>query len=885
MLLSRTMRAVFRRNFTAYFINPTGYVFITVFILLSAIAAFWRDAFFQNNLANLDQLNAFYPLLILFFVPSLTMNIWSEEHREGTDELLFTLPASDIDIVLGKYFAALGIFTVAVLLSLSHLLILCWLGDPDLGLLTATYLAYWLSGAALLAVGMIGSYLARNATVAFLVGAVLCSMLIFIEPLQLLTGDELGRSLRLVGIEPHFRTMAEGSVEASAVIYFAAVTIIALSINVWLVGRRRRSTGVRIGIAVAEGAIRLTAMVVIAASLFAMIDRSGIIIDATSEHLHTLQSPTIDLMREIPADQPVVVQAFISRDMPESFIGLRKTIENVLRRLDDVGGERVTVVVHDVEPFTERAAHASEDYGIESRTVPSVQGGQRITMPVYLGLVFTSGPNEFVIPFFDPGLPVEYELARSIRTVAQTDRKVIGVMQTDAQPFGGLDFRIRMNRPDWSFVEELRKQYDARRVNPSGPYPENLDALVVIMPSSLTQPQLDMLDDAIRGGLPTLLLDDPFPQFNLALAPTQSKPPPTDPLGRPTGEPAQKGAYTSFLSSFGLRTRMSAIVWSRANPHPSLSGWPPEVVFVTDHPRNPTPFDEASPISAGLQNVMLIYPGFIGRMSTVPDERLTFTALMSTGHDAGETSWDDIVQATRFGPQLNTDPERFPSPEPYTLAMHVRGSVDDGDDDDEASSIDLIVTADADIISEAFFQFRRQNVSDLRFDNVTFALNCIDVLAGDASFVALRKHRARHRTLTRVEAESQQFEVRQQREREEAELEAESQLAAAQQRVDELIAEIGQRTDLDENTRRIRIDQVRIAEQQRLRVVEARIERERQQRINRARTEMEQGISSIEQRIKWFAAFVPPIPALIVALLLFAHRQRRERRGDRDRHE
>ena len=128
---------------------------------------------------------------------------------------------------------------------------------------------------------------------------------------------------------------------------------------------------------------------------------------------------------------------------------------------------------------------------------------------VFLGAVIQSTSDTVEIPFFGKGLPIEYELTRSVRTVAAEERLTVGVLQTDAGVIGGAR--------DWAIVEELRQQYNVVAVNPSqkvlaeGDKEEKFDLLLAVMPSSLTEPQMNHFLEYVEAGRPTLVFDDPCP--------------------------------------------------------------------------------------------------------------------------------------------------------------------------------------------------------------------------------------------------------------------------------------------------------------------------------------------------------------------------------------
>ena len=868
-------KAIVRRDLRLYFSNPTGYVFITLFIFLSAAAAFWQDRFFLNNLANLAQLNAVFPYLLLFFVPAITMGVWSEERKQGTEELLLTLPATDLEIVLGKYLATLGVYTGAVLLSLSHLIVLFWLGKPDVGLMLGNYLGYWLIGAAFIAVGMLASRLSANVTVAFILGALFCAFFVYAERIfGIFGGAAEGLGVRLAVFEP-FGDFARGVVSFSGILYFVGITAVMLYVNVVLVGRRHwppTADGHKMSF---HYGLRTAAIAVGLVSVITLVSRAGARVDVTAERLHSLSKKSRELVKEIDGDRPVFIQAFISKDVPRAYVQARENLLGFLREFDATGGDRIHLIVHETEPYSQEARDAREKFGILPVDVPEVAGSQANVRKVFMGVAFTCGGAEDVIPFFDRGLPAEYEIARSIRIVARTERKKVGVVTTQVRLFGGLDFNTFQSTPPWPVVAELQKQYEVVQIAAQDSIHEKVDALVIVLPSSLSQEEMNHVQDVIARGTPTLLIDDPLPVFDPGLSPSEESGANTNPFMRNRGpQPKPKGGINTFLGAFGILWNKTNIVWDRYNPHPELANLPPEVVFVGRGNANPESFNDAFPATKGLQEVVFLFPGSVSLES---DATFAFEPLVKTSRTAGLINYNQVVQKNFLGMGLVPyNGPRYTTDTDYPIAARVTGaSVVEGD----TTKADIIFVADADFISDQFFEIRRRGMENLDFDNVSFVLNCIDVLAGDESFVELRRRRVQHRTLTTVEARTRAYAERRAMEEQQATADAQTALLEAQERLDAKVAEVQGRTDLDATTKQIMARNLQEAESRRFEASKATIEAERDAKIDGSKEEMESQVRRIQSGIKTLAGLVPPIPVFVLGIFIFMRRQKREREG------
>lgn len=226
------MRALFKKEISGFFSSLTGYVVIAVFLLLNSLFIWILPGQFnviENGYSTLDPLFSIAPWVFLFLVPAITMRMISEEKRNGTLDLLYTRPVSELQIILAKFLASWAL----VLLSLIPTLIYFWsvskMGNPpgnmDAGGTWGSYMGLFFLGGIYAAIGIFASALTGNQIVAFIV-AVFGSFFMYMgfEFLSGLAGTgQVSFFITRLGIGYHYNSISRGVVDSRDLLYFIGV--------------------------------------------------------------------------------------------------------------------------------------------------------------------------------------------------------------------------------------------------------------------------------------------------------------------------------------------------------------------------------------------------------------------------------------------------------------------------------------------------------------------------------------------------------------------------------------------------------------------------------------------------------------------------------------
>jgi ABC-2 type transport system permease protein len=227
-------RAVARRELGAYFNSPIAYVFLLAFAGAALFTFFNVNAFFARGQADLRGLFEAVPLLMLLLVPALTMRLWAEEEKQGTVEILLTLPIEDVELVAGKFLASWTLLATGLGLTLALPITVSLLGNLDWGPVWGGYVGALLLGAAYLAVGQFLSATTENQILAFILSLVVCLGLYGLgtEVFTGLFSDRTAAVLRALGTGSRFESIARGVIDLRDLLYYASLTLFFLMLSI-----------------------------------------------------------------------------------------------------------------------------------------------------------------------------------------------------------------------------------------------------------------------------------------------------------------------------------------------------------------------------------------------------------------------------------------------------------------------------------------------------------------------------------------------------------------------------------------------------------------------------------------------------------------------------
>jgi ABC-2 type transport system permease protein len=217
--------AVFKRELKSYFTTPLAYVFLVIFLFFAGYLTF-KQGFYEAEQADLRAFFMNLPLLFIFMVPATAMRLWAEERKVGSVELLFTLPITITQAVLGKFLAAWLFLGIALALTFPLVITVFYLGHPDVGVIVTGYLGGFLMAGGFLAVGCFFSAVSKNQVIAFVLSVVACGVLVFAgmpttqNYLSTFLPAGLVSAVEGMSFQTHFDSMQKGVLQFKDLAYF-----------------------------------------------------------------------------------------------------------------------------------------------------------------------------------------------------------------------------------------------------------------------------------------------------------------------------------------------------------------------------------------------------------------------------------------------------------------------------------------------------------------------------------------------------------------------------------------------------------------------------------------------------------------------------------------
>jgi len=320
--------SILKKEITSYLSSLVAYVTIGVFLLVLGLFlwVFPDSSILDYGFAGLDSLFSTAPYLFMFLIPAITMRSLAEERKEGTFELLVTRPLTDLQIVLGKYFAAVLIVLFALIPTLTYYYSVYILGTPqgniDSGAVIGSYIGLFLLGAAFAAIGLFASSITKNQIIAFTIAVFLCFFIYsgFDSLSGLLSLQNSG--LQSLGITEHYQSISRGVLDTRDLAYFIILTGLFICLTLFVLLRQRQKS------------LKNATLFKLIAALIIIAVLSGITFtrfDFTKEKRYTISQISRNVLDSL--SEPVKITVYLQGDLTGGMKRLQHATNDMLNDL------------------------------------------------------------------------------------------------------------------------------------------------------------------------------------------------------------------------------------------------------------------------------------------------------------------------------------------------------------------------------------------------------------------------------------------------------------------------------------------------------------------------------------------------------------------------
>lgn len=610
------------------------YTLALAWVLLYSFTFFWGN-FLTLNQADFILFFSYHPWVYIILIPILTMHSWPDEARTGTLKRLIHTPAHSAKLWLTKYAAHLSVIMVFLLGSLPFFATVNWLGNPDNALYLTSLGASFLLAAVLTAFTHVVALLSVRPLVVWALSSVFIVLALYLH----IWSNGLVPMLNLLS---HYRAATTGDISLTSLLIALALILSATNLGSLRLGQKLRRP-LRTLVPLCACTL-LALLATIAQTLYL----PHIKLDTTQEKRHTLHPKTIDFLTHITA--PTNLTLYAPQNTQKYPLVWRQHIAQTKRKVERLAtyNSHISIVIKNPDTTPNHTLEA-QTKGLLPITLPHQQ-------PFFLGATLERGGQTSLIKRMPAtqGAGLEFSLMSAFVNVARDTRPTIGIMTEMNLGIEG------STRPQ--FVSALASQYTVRKVSAYTPeIPAEIDLLIVFQTPTMSPESVYALDQyLVRGGKAIVLLD---PFFRSAPSPDLRAPDRNaDALG--LDHPAD------ILRHYGIEYDYKVVAADNSLAMPvTLEG-----VGTTRYPLwlnlGRRQMDDASPLLAGVQNILLIESGAFDLQSI--SKNLTVTPLLTTSPLGQYVIREDLLSHST---QAIATKLRG-TPKPHVLALKITGKAE-----------------------------------------------------------------------------------------------------------------------------------------------------------------------------------------------------------------